>query len=245
MFKNIPDEKFCQPKYDFTDRKTFIEKFKETMNEMLTGYHLNIRSIYGDTDSVFYKTMITENETGTVLKDITSLEWSIKLGIWSSIAICLVLPHPMQQVYEKVMYPLAIITKKRYVGNLYETNPKEFFMKSMGIVLKRRDNAPIVKIVVGGIVNEIINNKSAIGAVNFTKKILKDILSGKYDRDKFIITKTIKGPGLNASERIKEEKKDKKDRYYADRSRIVHAVLADRIADRDYGNRPQRIYTKL
>ena len=36
-----------------------------------------------------------------------------------------------------------------------------------------------------------------------------------------------------------EEKKNKEDRYYADRSRIVHAVLADRLADRDYGNKPQ------
>lgn len=239
VFGDVPDEKFYQPKNGFVNREEFTKKFKEVMNEMLVGYHLNVKSIYGDTDSVFYKPRITSNESGEVLKDKTALKWSITIGIWSSIAICLVLPEPMQQVYEKVLYPFAIITKKRYVGNLYELDPEEFYMKSMGIVLKRRDNAPIVKIVIGGIVNEILNNKSAVGAVEYTKKVLKDILSGKYDREKFIITKTLKGPGLNASERMVEEKKDKKDRYYADRTRIVHAVLADRIADRDYGNRPQ------
>ena len=89
----------------------------------------------------------------------------------------------------------------------------------MGIVLKRRDNAPIVKVVVGGIINEIINKRSAKGAVEYAKKTLGQILSNKYAIDKFIITKTLR------------EK-------YADRTRIVQAVLADRMAKRDPGNKP-------
>ena len=43
--------------------------------------------------------------------------------------------------------PFLLLSKKRYVGMLYETNPNKCKMKSMGIVLKRRDNAPIKKIV--------------------------------------------------------------------------------------------------
>ena len=60
-------------------------------------------------------------------------------------------------MYEKTMYPLLLISKKRYVGNLYEFNPNSYYQKSMGIVLKRRDNAPVVKIIVGGIVDKILN----------------------------------------------------------------------------------------
>ena len=56
--------------------------------------------------------------------------------------------------------------------------------------------------------------------------------------DKFIITKTLKGNALIESERIVEEMKPKEERTYADRTRIAHAVLADRMADRDPGNKP-------
>jgi hypothetical protein len=56
--------------------------------------------------------------------------------------------------------------------------------------------------------------------------------------DKFIITKTLKGNALTKSERMIEAKKPKEQRTYADRTRIVHAVLADRMADRDHGNKP-------
>ena len=56
--------------------------------------------------------------------------------------------------------------------------------------------------------------------------------------DKFIITKTLKGNALTKSERIIEAKKPKEQRTYAERTRIVHAVLADRMADRDPGNKP-------
>ena len=172
-----------------------------------------------NTDSVFFNPKITDIETGEVQKDKKSLEISIQLGLWASETICKLLPDPQKQAYEKVLYPFAILTKKRYVGNLYETDPTKYYQKSMGIVLKRRDNAPIVKVVVGGIINEIMNKRSAKGAVEYAKKTLKQILMDKYAIDKFIITKTLR------------EK-------YADRTRIVHAVLADRMARRDPGNKP-------
>ena len=124
--------------------------------------------------------------------------------------------HKME--YEKTLWPFAIITKKRYVGNLYETDPNKYKQKSMGIVLKRRDNAPIVKIVVGGIIKQILINRSPQGAVKFTRDTLTKILAGKYDLDKFVITKTLKST-------------------YKDRTRISHAVLADRMTARDPGNR--------
>ncbi len=108
----------------------------------------------------------------------------------------------------------------------------------MGIVLKRRDNAPIVKIVVGGIVRAILNNPVKLSSVIYTKDILKAILSCKYNLDKFIISKTIKGNGLTVREQSIERAKPKEQRKYSDRTRIVHAVLADRMAERDPGNKP-------
>jgi hypothetical protein len=182
-------------------------------------FHAGVgRMIVKNTDSVFFINNIRDKD-GIIQKDKNALEMSIKLGMVGSDAFCSYLPGVMNMGYEKVLWPFAIISKKRYVGNLYETDPNKCYQKSMGIVLKRRDNAPIVKIVCGGIIDQIINKRSPEGAVEFTKKVLHDIFSGKYPIDKFIISKTLKG-------------------NYKNRSQISHAVLADRIAERDPGNAP-------
>jgi DNA polymerase elongation subunit (family B) len=176
--------------------------------------------IVHNTDSVFFNPHLKDNETGEKVLDKKGLIMGIHLGIWSGKVINILLPENMAIEYEKTLWPFAILTKKRYVGNLYEEDPDKFKQKSMGIVLKRRDNAPIVKIVCGGIIDEIINKRSAIGAIEFAKKTIKDIFSGKYPIERFIITKTLKS-------------------NYADYTRIVHAVLAHRIGERDPGNKPQ------
>lgn len=203
-------------------------------------FHAGVgQMIVKNTDSVFYNPKITSLETNEIQKDKKALEISIQLGKWSSCAICAILPTNMSQEYEKVLYPFIIITKKRYVGNLYENDPNKFKQKSMGIVLKRRDNATIVKIVCGGIVDQMLNKRSPEGALNFVRESLKKILSHKYTIDKFVISKTLKGNGMTKLERDHENAKPKPDRVYAYRERMVHVVLADRMADRDSGNRPQ------
>lgn len=194
--------------------------------------------IVHNTDSVFFCPHIRDNETGELLKNHNALCMCIRLGIWASILITTMLPTPMAQEYEKVLWPFIIQGKKRYVGNLYEKNPNSFKQKSMGIELKRRDNAPIVKTVSAGIINKIVNERNPEGAFEFMQDILEKIIRGKFNMDKFIITKTLKGNALTKKERIIEAEKPKEERSYNDRTSIVHAVLADRIADRDPGNKP-------
>ena len=90
----------------------------------------------------------------------------------------------------------------------------------MGIVLKRRDNAPIVKLVCGGIVNILMNELDPNKALEFTDQAIQNMFDGMYNMKYFVITKTLRD-------------------NYKDRTRIAHAVLADRIAIRDPGNKPQ------
>ena len=42
---------------------------------------------------------------------------------------------------------------------LYETDPNKCYRKSMGIVLNRRDNAPIVKDIYGGLIEILMKNQ--------------------------------------------------------------------------------------
>ena len=72
---------------------------------------------------------------------------------------------------------------------LYEEDPDKCYRKSMGIVLKRRDNAPIVKDVYGGIIDILMKDQNVSKAIKFTKDMLNDIVDEKFPLDKLIITK--------------------------------------------------------
>ena len=53
---------------------------------------------------------------------------------------------------------------------LFEHNPNKGKRKEMGIVLKRRDNAPIVKDVYGGLIDILMNAHDIPAAIQFVKK---------------------------------------------------------------------------
>lgn len=102
---------------------------------------------------------------------------------------------------------------------LYEEDPDKCYRKSMGIVLKRRDNAPIVKDVYGGIIDILMKDQNVSKAIQFTKGMLNDIVDEKFPMDKLIITKSLRA-------------------FYKNPKQIAHKVLADRIGKRDPGNKP-------
>jgi DNA polymerase elongation subunit (family B) len=184
-------------------------------------YIIRPMTVYGDTDSVFVNLTLLDRVTNEEImeKDVV-LPISIEMGIVLGDIINSNLPHPQKLEYEKTLYPLCLIKKKKYTGNLYEFDPKKFYRKDMGIVLKRRDNANIVKKIVGGIVNIMLNEQDVRKIIKFTKDSINDLLKGKYQFEDFVTTKTLKA-------------------NYKDRTSIAHVVLADRWAKRDPGNAPQ------
>ena len=58
------------------------------------------------------------------------------------------------------------------MGNKYEFDPNKYKQDCMGIVLKRRDNAPIVKEVCGGIIDCLINQRNPAAARQLSIKRL-------------------------------------------------------------------------
>ena len=127
-------------------------------------------------------------------------------------------PHCLE--WEKMFYPFIIFSKKRYVGNLYEHDVYKFKQKSMGIVLKRRDNANIVKIIYGGIINKILNGEGVKKSLEFLHNSLEKLSNGEYPLEELIVTKTLRG-------------------FYKNPQQIAHKVLADRMKKRDPGSAPQ------
>lgn len=229
----------------------YIDDYVYDLETNVGHFHAGVGSlIVKNTDSVFFTPKIHNIKTKQIMTDKASLRVSIELGILAGEVIGKILPEPEDLEYEKTFWPFIILTKKRYVGNLYETNYKSFKQKSMGIVLKRRDNAKIVKIVVGGIVDYILNGKFGntdinnrnIGAINYTKTLLKKILQGNYPIDKFIITKTLKSKykGTKKSNDEHGEIGEKNSWHWDDVDcQIAHVQLCQRIAARNPGNKPE------
>ncbi len=104
----------------------------------------NAEVIYGDTDSIFCKFPLKDKNNNPVYGK-QALEYAIDVGKDVEKNISKIMTFPQKLNYEKSLYPFIIFSKKRYVGNLYEFDVNSFKQKSMGIVLKRRDNANIVK----------------------------------------------------------------------------------------------------
>ena len=206
--------------------------------------------IYGDTDSVFIK-FSRYNTKGELLKGEEAITHCIKCGeaagdyvtkklnpeykddndddnlrkyLNKEKKIYEELEGPQKLEYEKTFANFILISKKRYIGDKHEKvfleDPKRI---SMGIVMKRRDNAPIVKYVYGNILEILMKQKDLEKAKKWLEDKLKEIVNGEMSKDNidmFVITKSLKG-------------------YYKNPKSIAHKVLADRIAERDPGNRPK------
>ena len=174
--------------------------------------------IYGDTDSVFF-TFNLHTLDGTPIRGKDALEITIELAQEAGHLASSFLKNPHDLEYEKTFMPFCLLSKKRYVGMLYEHDPNKGKRKEMGIVLKRRDNAPIVKDIYGGIIDILMKKQDIKQATEFLKTCLKNIVDEKYPMDKLIITKSLRSG-------------------YKNPQQIAHKVLSDRITARDPGNKP-------
>ena len=77
--------------------------------------------------------------------------------------------------------PFCLLSKKRYVGIKYETDPNKGKRNEMGIVLKRRDNAPIVKDVYGGVIDILMKECNVQNAIEYVYKCLQDLVDGHVE----------------------------------------------------------------
>ena len=176
--------------------------------------------VYGDTDSIFINFNPVDKTTGEPLKGKEAIAKSIEMGIGAEKYIQQFLKAPHRLEYEKTFSPFILFSKKRYIGNKYEEDTENYTQTSMGIVLKRRDNADIVKHVYGTIIDILINKLDLSGSISFCQEACEKLLKGGFPLDMLIITKSLRG-------------------FYKNPDQIAHKVLADRIGEREPGNKPK------
>jgi len=165
------------------------------------------RVIYGDTDSIFV------TFSGKKLEECMTLGKKVAERITSQCRKA----HKIE--YEKTFFPFILFCRKRYMGLKYEDDPTKCKRVGMGIALKRRDNAPIVKDIFGGALDILMEERSLKNAQNFVKDMLVQVMQNKIPLEKFVITKQLRDD-------------------YKNPGQIAHRVLADRMEERD-GTAPQ------
>lgn len=207
--------------------------------ESLAGQCIDIPDRYDNSRKVKVYIKSAETRAGDTDSCMTSwlcfwdAEYTQQLdeldAIWACMNICKYgcdiinsqVPPPEHIEFEKVICPFAIFAKKRYHGHYYVDgayddpyNPK-FFAKSMGIVLKRRDNAHLLKDIYSKCLGVLMKERDIDKAFMVLDNELQNL--DKRDMSDFVITKTLKTS------------------YKLDN--VAHVMLANRQAQRDPGNR--------
>jgi DNA polymerase elongation subunit (family B) len=175
--------------------------------------------VYGDTDSVFFKFNLTDKETGEKIIGEKALELSIEIAQEACKTVSKFLKQPHDFEYEKTFMPFCLLSKKRYVAIKYDFDIKNGKRNEMGIVLKRRDNAPIVKDIYGGVIDILMKEKNIQKAIEYVNSSLQELITGTVPIEKLIITKSLRS-------------------FYKNPQGVAHKVLADRISAREPGNKP-------
>ena len=196
------------------ENNDFVYDIETETGNFNTGYPLIVKN----TDSVFFSFKLTTLD-GVRIIGKTALEITIELAIEAGKLASKFLKGPHDLEYEKTFDPFLLLSKKRYVGMLYETDVNKCKMKSMGIVLKRRDNAACVKDCYGEVVDILMKGGTVDQSVEFVKGYLQNMVDEKIDISKLIITKSLNG-------------------FYKNPEGVAHKVLADRMGKRDSGNKP-------
>ena len=176
--------------------------------------------VYGDTDSVFFTFNLEDPKTKQPIRGQKALEITIEIAQEAAHLSSEFLKPPMDLEYEKTLMPFILLSKKRYVGMLYEDDPNKGKLKYMGLVLKRRDNCDLVKDVYGGVLDILMKDSNIENSIKFLNNYLEDLIQGKIHMDKLAITKALRG-------------------YYKNPNQIAHNVLANRMGKRDPGNKPK------
>ena len=177
--------------------------------------------VYGDTDSVFFTFRLKDPITKEKITGEKELELTIEIAQDVAKLCTQWLKPPMELTYEKTLKPFFLLSKKRYVGTLYEDEPTNGKMKFMGLSLKRRDTCDFVKDIYGGILNILMDDDHDVGkALKFLEQEMDRLIRGDTSWDKLMLTKSLRSD-------------------YKKPDQIAHRVLAERIGQRDPGNKPK------
>jgi DNA polymerase elongation subunit (family B) len=176
-------------------------------------------------ERIYSHTVVTDNDKKILKKlKVECIRESMELGKEAAEkATESLFIEPISLEYEKVYCPLLLLSKKRYIGELHSDNPEKMdYLDNKGVVLTRRDNFQLLRECYQKMVDIFMENgkKGLPKALEYINGMIDDIKNNCVDKDKLIVTKTLKGPYKSQN--------------------IPHVVLAKKIGERDPGAAPRQ-----
>lgn len=140
------------------------------------------KCIYGDTDSIFIKMPGVTVEQGIRYGNL--IDKYTQKHIFDE-------RKPMRLEYEKVFKPFIITHKKKYIGNLYTDDPNKYKVKSMGLALKRRDNAKLCIDVFQTFIDKLLKNDNKESALEYVRESIQKLYNEELPLESYVISKKI------------------------------------------------------
>ncbi len=137
--------------------------------------------VYGDTDSIFVKTGLTD------------LEEAEKEGIKISSFVTKELSGALDLKFEKIYKTFLILTKKRYAGWKFEREGDKWKDKieMKGIETVRRDWCSLTGETMLNVLNIILKEGDIQKAAKFVRTVIEDLSAGKIPLEKLTIIKGV------------------------------------------------------
>jgi DNA polymerase I len=156
-----------------------IEKTKKLIEE-----NFNVEIVYGDTDSIFVKTRIT------------NLDEARELGERIAKFATENLPGLLELEFEKIYRTFLILTKKRYAGWRFDKADGAWAdeIEMRGIETVRRDWCPLVSDVMMNVLNTILKEGDVQKAIETVKAVLDKLRKNEIPMEKLTIIKGITQP---------------------------------------------------
>lgn len=143
------------------------------------------KTVYGDTDSLMYifdcMERFRDKDGNTDYKALEQYACEVSEDVSKAF------PAPMKLEYENIAEDFFILTKKRYMTKL--TTGK---FKKRGIMITRRDNAPVCRNVYEGLLKCIFAYKSKEETLQYLIEAINDIYNHCHPTKEYSITKSIK-----------------------------------------------------
>ena len=188
------------------DTKNFVESTYTVEN----GYPYNAEVVYGDTDSVMVKF------------GYATVAETMPLAEKAADEVSAIFPRPIKLEFEKIYFPFLLMNKKRYAGLLWTRPEKYDKLDAKGLETVRRDNCLLVRRVVDTCLRKILIEQNVQGAIDYTKRIISDLLQNKLDISMLVISKSLGKSADDAGYSAKQ----------------AHVELAMRMKKRDAGTAP-------
>ena len=122
-------------KHENNEKKLYVYDLTTSNHHFAAGIG---NMIVHNTDSVFFKFNLKDAETGKKIINKEALIYTIELAKQAGELASKFLKKPHDLEYEKTFWPWALLSKKRYVGMLYETDPDKGKRKRYGYCIKKK-----------------------------------------------------------------------------------------------------------